>query len=119
MRSAKSPGSCRAQTGGSPMFISGRRRKRGIRRTRLSLSMKSFMPLRRGAALRPVRAGRRTGADRRLLRLRAGRLRLDGVAAVVAGIIVRAMFGETLSLAQFAGAAAILGGVEIARRASR
>jgi drug/metabolite transporter (DMT)-like permease len=38
---------------------------------------------------------------------------------VVAAAIAWAMFGEDLSVAQFAGAVAILGGVEIARRASR
>src|ERR1700674_66932 len=43
MRSAKSPGSCRAQTGESLMFTSGRRRKRRIRSTRLSLSMNAFI----------------------------------------------------------------------------
>jgi drug/metabolite transporter (DMT)-like permease len=38
---------------------------------------------------------------------------------VVAALIAWGMFGEALSLAQLAGAAAILGGVEIARRACR
>ena len=38
---------------------------------------------------------------------------------IIAAMIAWAMFAEALSVAQFAGAVAILGGVEVARRASR